>query len=105
MPAKFTASVGKISSDGRRYREEVGWICCQECKKPLEGRLVMLIYVYPPDKRKRDIDNVLKATWDSLQHGRAFLDDSQIDDLHIVRREPFNGGKLIVEIIERRKIL
>jgi hypothetical protein len=32
----------------------------------------MSIIVHPPDRRRRDIDNVQKALLDALQHGGAY---------------------------------
>ena len=58
----------------------------------------MHVEVYPPDRRRRDIDNVQKALLDALEHGRAYRDDSQIVRLAIERREPIRGGRTIVRI-------
>jgi crossover junction endodeoxyribonuclease RusA len=85
-----------ISRDGREYRKLVQAICLAEGVKRLGGRLNMAIEAYPPDNRRRDLDNLLKATLDALQHGGAYEDDSQIDWL-LVRRKPVQpGGVLIV---------
>ncbi len=46
--------------------------------RPLVGRLAVEVEVFPPDNRRRDVDNVIKALLDALQHGGAYLDDSQI---------------------------
>lgn len=64
------------------------------------ARLEVKITAYPPDRRKRDIDNLLKVTLDSLQRVGVYTDDAQIDDLQIVRREPRPGGCVVVEIAE-----
>ena len=37
--------------------------------KPLTGKLVVDVEVFPPDNRRRDIDNVQKALLDALEHG------------------------------------
>lgn len=52
---------------------------------PMEGRLAVVIHATMPDKRKRDIENIQKALLDSLEHAGVYIDDSQIDDLHIIR--------------------
>ena len=61
-------------------------------------RLSVEFYIYPPDKRKRDIDNVLKCGIDSLQHGLLFKNDNQIDKLYIERMSVEEYGKIIVHI-------
>lgn len=58
----------------------------------------MVIEVFPPDKRKRDIANVEKAVNDALQAAQVFHDDEQIDDLRIVRRNPVKQGKVLITI-------
>jgi len=62
------------------------------------ARLEVHIELYPPDRRKRDIDNGIKSLLDSLCQAGIFDDDSQIDSLHIVRKELFKKGKCIVTI-------
>jgi len=56
-----------------------------------EDRLSVFIEAFPPDKRKRDLDNVLKSLLDALQHAGVYADDCQIDRLSIIRKSPLNG--------------
>ena len=62
------------------------------------GPLEVDVIVFPPDRRRRDIDNVQKALLDALQHGGAYDDDSQIVRLSIEKGDPVEGGKTIVRI-------
>jgi crossover junction endodeoxyribonuclease RusA len=57
----------------------------------LEGDLRVEIEVFPPDKRKRDIDNLLKSLLDSLTHAQVWKDDNQISDLRIFRNKQIAG--------------
>ena len=66
--------------------------------QPIAGRLAVEVEVFPPDHRRRDIDNVVKALLDALQRGRAYADDSQIVRLSIEKHQPVEGGKTIVRI-------
>ena len=66
--------------------------------RPLDGRLAVEVEVFPPDNRRRDVDNVFKALLDAMQHGGAYRDDSQIVRLSIEKRKPVEGGKTIVRI-------
>jgi len=70
--------------------------------RPMTGRLAVAIEVFPPDQRRRDLDNLLKAIGDSLQHGGAFPDDSQIVWLLIEKAQVVPNGKVMVRITERR---
>lgn len=64
----------------------------------LDGRLSVFVTLFPPDRRRRDIDNVGKALMDALQHAGCFDDDEQIDVLHIERKEIVKGGKCCVVV-------
>ena len=66
----------------------------------LAGRLRVTITLNPPDKRRRDIDNFAKAIFDALTHAQVWLDDSQVDDLRIIRGPVMRYGEAIVEIEE-----
>ncbi len=85
-----------ISAAGRAYRYEVA--IQARAVQPLEGSLAVQIFVYPPDKRRRDLDNVLKAIFDSLQHAGAYYDDNQIDRIEVTRCEQIKGGCVYVAI-------
>ena len=88
-----------ISEEGRFYRAEVAdQVLIQRAGKRLAGRLRVNIQAYPPDRRRRDLDNMLKAILDSLTHAGVWLDDQQIDDLRIVRRDL--GGRVVVGVSE-----
>ena len=65
----------------------------------LNGRISLYIEAYPPDRRKRDIDNILKVVCDSFEKAGFFLNDSQIDRIY-VERMPELKGLLNVQISE-----
>jgi Holliday junction resolvase RusA-like endonuclease len=87
-----------ISRAGRRFRQRVVASLAGRRLEPLAGPLVVEVEIYPPDHRRRDIDNVQKALLDALQHGGVYLDDSQIIRLTITKCEPVVGGKTVVRI-------
>lgn len=89
-----------ISREGRRFRETVLAILAETSMVPLTEELEMLIVASPPDRRRRDIDNIPKALLDALQHGGVYIDDSQIVDLRIRKADPVEGGRTLVQIIE-----
>lgn len=86
-----------ISAKGREYRAAVAdQVLIQRGAKLLAGRLSVTIVAHVPDKRRRDLDNLLKSTLDSLTHAGCWIDDSQVDSLTITRG-PI-GGMLKVSI-------
>ena len=56
--------------------------------------------VFPPDRRRRDLDNLLKSVQDSLAQTGLYEDDSQIDLLLVRRREVKKPGHIAVEIFD-----
>jgi crossover junction endodeoxyribonuclease RusA len=87
-----------ISRAGRLYREAVCSRMAILGRPFIEGPLQVHAWVYPPDRRRRDLDNVLKAMLDGLQHAQLFEDDSQIAKLCIERRPVVLGGCVIVGV-------
>ena len=88
-----------ISREGRIYRGLVAMEMLGRGK--IEGRLKVVVEAHPPDGRRRDLDNLNKALLDALQNGGAYEDDSQIDDLRVIRMPPAPKlGHVIVEITQ-----
>jgi crossover junction endodeoxyribonuclease RusA len=90
-----------ISREGRRYRKDVVARLAAIRAAPLFGRLHVQVEVFPPDSRRRDLDNLQKALLDALQCGGAYRDDSQIDHLEITRGCVVPDGKVIVTVSEQ----
>ncbi len=87
-----------ISREGRRFRERVCALLAAAKIPTLEGLLRVEIEVYPPDRRRRDIDNLQKGLLDALEHGGVYRDDSQIVRLSIEKRECVPTGRTLVRI-------
>ncbi|HEX3767537.1 MAG TPA: RusA family crossover junction endodeoxyribonuclease [Puia sp.] len=58
------------------------------------------IYVYPPDGKKRDLDNILKVLIDSLVRAHIIKDDSQVCRLYVEKCDIIKNGKVLVRIEE-----
>lgn len=97
-----------ISRQGRAYRTQVCSLLTPASglggngirKPPSGGRIALAMDAFPPDRRRRDLDNLLKCTQDSLAHAGAFEDDSQIDLLVVRRCEVVRGGTVVIRIAE-----
>lgn len=87
----------RVSSEGKSYKHTVKTLL--RGRQQLTGRLKGHFVVNVPDKRRRDLDNILKALLDSMQ-GNVFLDDEQFDEITIVRGEVIKNGRIDVEICE-----
>jgi crossover junction endodeoxyribonuclease RusA len=90
-----------ISKEGRAFRQNVAVALALRglFRTPLlTGDVGIEIEAYPPDRRRRDLDNILKALLDALQHTGVYEDDSQVCRIHIVRRNVVEGGKVSVVV-------
>ena len=88
-----------ISPQGVAFREAVALAAKLHNAQPLDGRLEVGVMLYPPDRRKRDIDNYgAKSLLDALTYAGIIEDDSLIDRLVIERGAIHKGGKCRVYI-------
>ena len=90
-----------LSKRAAKFRTDVYADVLEQGRKHHKGKVSVCMSVQPPnDHRKHDLDNLAKATLDALTAAGVWSDDSQIDDLRIVRGECVKGGKMVVEIRE-----
>jgi crossover junction endodeoxyribonuclease RusA len=88
-----------ISKAGRKYREVVIALVRSCGIKTLTGKIELLLEAYPPDRRRRDLDNLLKCVLDALEHAGAYQDDSQIVKITAKKHNPMPpDGMLYVRI-------
>ena len=95
-----------LSRAGRKYREDAIWVIHTQVSPDslMNARLQVLIEVFPPDRRKRDLSNIPKAVEDAItKSGKVWNDDEQIDDLRLVRREIKKPAEVVVHIRELPK--
>lgn len=91
-----------VSKAGRQYRDAVQAACIDAgvYRRRFDQRARVALVAFPPDRRRRDLDNLLKATLDALVAAEVLTDDSLIDDLWIRRGpcDPRAGGLVRVEV-------
>ncbi len=105
----ITTKSGKLlqqrvnSPETNRYFFEV-WMIVQQLrvKEGLksfgDATISLEVDVSPPDRRKRDLSNILKVLEDSLQKAQVFNDDYQISRIVVQRMSVIPGGEIIVKI-------
>lgn len=102
----YWRSIGRgrviLSEKGREFRLKASAAVMEQGRpaKPFSGRVVVEVHAYPPDRRRRDLDNLLKPVLDALTHEGILLDDEQIDDLRIVRGPTIPPGSVTLDVIE-----
>ena len=67
----------------------------------ITGPVRVEIAVTRPDKRRRDLDNLLKSLCDVLTAAKVIGDDSQIHRLGIAWRETGSGATIEIHHMER----
>ncbi|MBS0207528.1 MAG: RusA family crossover junction endodeoxyribonuclease [Planctomycetes bacterium] len=77
-----------ISQAGREYRAKVVRELAALRVETLSGPLCVELGVCPPDNRDRDLDNILKALFDSLTKGQFWQDDKQVRRLVVDWYDP-----------------
>lgn len=92
-----------LSKKGRDYHKSVVESCKQQIGKAaaMIGRVRVIMLMFPPDKRRRDISNHVKAVEDGLTQAGIWKDDAQIYTEDIMRCPIMPGGMLTVLIAEQ----
>lgn len=89
----FSQSRRFLTAKAKAFKSEVYYKVIQsKITKFGKSYIRIAVELYPPDKRKRDIDNPLKPLFDSLVASGLFDDDSQIKELIVVCKEVIKGG-------------
>lgn len=86
-----------ISREGRKYRMMVVSRLGGLYPK-LTGQVKLSGEFYPPDRRRRDLDNLLKCLQDTLVHAGLLEDDAQIKTLHLEMLDPIPEGLVHVNL-------
>lgn len=88
-----------LSREGKAYRLETlarrppsGW--------PVPGRVKLTIEVYPPTMYGQDLDNIPKAICDALQSSNIIVNDQQVDQLIVHRRQKDGTPRVMVTLEE-----
>lgn len=103
---RHNRGITHISKNGKAFRDAVATAAALYGERAPEGRLVIGVDLFPPDKRTRDIDNYGgKSLLDALVHAKVIEDDSLVDELRIVRRNIVKGGMCRVFISEYNPVV
>lgn len=87
-----------LSKEARQYKAEIEmeWRKAGDAP-PHKGPIVAQMYAFPPDRRRRDLDNTIKIALDCLK-GQAYDDDSQIVALSIERGPALTQTKGVIMV-------
>lgn len=99
-------SVNSMYRGGRRYltrtgkdtKEAIAWELAAQQPDVIEGDVALNVLFYFPDRKKRDIDNCLKALLDCCT-GVLYRDDSQIIELHVYKHIDARNPRTVVQVL------
>ncbi len=90
-----------LSKEARAYKAEVAAIIAVQMYEaavaPMPGRVGVRLVACPPDRRKRDLDNIIKIVLDSCK-GQCFDDNANIDHLEVLRGDLAPPGSIEVTV-------
>ncbi len=91
-----------ISKKGKEFREKLIKDALEQVAnmKALRCRLAVEIVAWPPDNRRRDLDNIKKSLFDAITHAGLWEDDSLIDQDFTYRGSPVKDGRLYIKVSE-----
>lgn len=101
---KRRGHVGRaLSGKGTKYRDAVAAAVLMQTGRTQAGAMFvgpahLTINAHPPDRKKRDLDNLLKSLLDALQYAKVLDDDYQVHELLIRRASVIPQGLLKVSI-------
>lgn len=90
-----------ISASGRSFRSNALADIMEQLRRapePITVNVAVSVILYPPDKRPRDLDNYMKAAFDSLTHAGVWVDDKQIKRFEVEWGPLTKGGKTEITI-------
>ena len=95
-----------ISAKGKKFRNEVIEDIIQQAPNlQISGKVLVEMVLFPPDNRRRDMDNYSKAMLDALTKSGIWEDDVQADQLFTYRGVSVVGGKTLLRITEAGPVM
>ncbi len=90
-----------ISAAGRKYQSDACAAIIEQLRrlpKPSPTPAAVAITLFPPDQRRRDLDNYNKALFDALTHAGVWDDDSQVKRMLVEWGPVVPKGKVEITI-------
>lgn len=93
--------VVRKTDEASRYATTVGFLARVAGARPVLGDVVVTMHLYRP-RKAGDVDNRAKLILDALQ-GHAYVNDSQVCELHLYRHEDADKPRAEVEVLLKRE--
>jgi crossover junction endodeoxyribonuclease RusA len=99
VPTKFIPTMRK-SNTYKAWQEEALWMIKSQRVEPVNGHYVMYLLMPRIDLRRRDLDNLFKASSDIVKHSGLIEDDHLCDSAHVVWVSKGEPPQIIVEGVD-----
>jgi crossover junction endodeoxyribonuclease RusA len=88
-----------INPKAKDYYNLIAWeLLSHKAAIGLAIPLQVSLKLYPPDNRKRDMDNLIKILHDALTKGGLWQDDSLVRKLTVEWMDKVKGGKIEMSV-------
>ena len=87
-----------LSKKGRDYHRQAGACANVQGIQPTLFPVALTVHLFRP-RKAGDLDNYLKSLQDALK-GVAWLDDSQVVEIHAFRHDDKDNPRVEIEILE-----
>jgi len=86
-----------LTAQAKEFYSQIKFMVCNQGLDVKTDRpLHVVCRICPPDRRRRDMDNVWKVVSDSLTKAGVWIDDYQIEKLELHRLPPAKPGWVTV---------
>ena len=89
-----------VSTQGKKYQKTVSKLFTIQRGRMMFGNLKFQADFHAPDRRRRDLDNLLKSIIDALAVAGAYENDDQIQEIHVRFGKPLKGGMAYVTLAQ-----
>jgi crossover junction endodeoxyribonuclease RusA len=87
-----------LSREGRRFRDNVAVLVACAGHPRFDSPVRADVELFPPDNRKRDVDNLTKSLFDALEKAGMLSNDNIIKKYSVSMNEQVPNGMCIVRI-------
>jgi len=89
-----------MTQDGKDLKEAYQWqLKTQWRQRPIKKGVELILYIYYPDKKRRDADNAMKIVFDALKQ-IVFEDDSQVMHYSVYKRVDKQNPRVDIDVQE-----
>lgn len=93
-----------INPKAKAYYDLIAWeLLSQKANLKLSIPLQVSVKLYPPDNRKRDLENLIKVLHDALTKGNLWIDDSQVRKMTVEWFPKVPNGRIELEVLDYGK--